>query len=71
VIHKILSTYQSNLPYDDNQEHPDGELWLITEEWPDLPYGIMLEEVATGRAVRYTKDTPHKHLKYGIRGYRE
>jgi len=70
VIHKTLSTYQANLPYDDNQEHPDGDLWLISEEdWPQVPYGVNLEEATTGRVVRHTQHTGTPHLKLGIRGY--
>lgn len=71
MLHKILSTYPEH-PYSDGQEHPDGELWLINmDEWDDIPYGTLVEDIMTGKTTRRTKETPTTHLTYGIRGYRE
>lgn len=72
MIHKVLATYDANMPYDESQEHPDGDLWLIgQEDWPTIPYGVLLEEATTGRVLKHTKHTGTPHLKFGIRGYKD
>lgn len=73
MIHKTLNSYHNNLPHDEDQEHPDGQLWLIgsQHDWDMLPHGVVLEHAKTGKPVVYNSKLEKLHNVYGIRGYRE
>lgn len=73
MIHKILDSYHDNLPHTEDQEHPDGPLWLIISDrdWDMLPQGIYLEHMPTGRPVIYNGNIQRVHGVYGVRGYHE
>lgn len=76
MLHKTLDSYYKNEPYQNEQDHPDGDLWLITrEELNDLPKGVKLESVR-GNKVVVGKDAidlseDEGYLPYGLRGRRE
>ena len=76
MLHKTLKSYYNDNPWDDEEEHPDGLLWLLTpEELDDMPNGLVLEDIVGGRAVigksDIDTDTRFGYIAYGIRGHRE
>lgn len=73
MLHKTLSSYHENAAHKEDQEHPDGPLWVIwsDRDWDMLPQGIYLEKVSTGKTVLYDDNIIEVHGVYGIRGYRE
>ncbi|MCA1806370.1 MAG: hypothetical protein LC687_00620 [Actinobacteria bacterium] len=72
MLHKTLNSYYSNVPYSEDQEHPDGPLWTIgsDRDWDMIPQGVYLEHVRTGKHVIYDDSVEQLHGVYGIRGYR-
>ena len=73
MIHKTLTSYHNNDPFIEDQEHPDGPLWLIALErdWDMLPQGIYLEHMPSGKQVIYDDNIDKNNGIYGVRGYRE
>jgi len=76
MLHKTLKSYHNDNPWDDEEEHPDGLLWLLTpDEIDDMPTGLVLECINGSRAVvgksKIDDDTRFGYIAYGIRGHRE
>lgn len=73
MIHRTLESYHTNTPYREEQEHPDGPLWLIasSNDWDMIPTGVVLEHVFTGKLVTYEKPFYESLNTYGVRGYHE
>lgn len=73
MIHLTLQSYYNNEPADpDDDNHPDGLLWPVTEEeLSDLPQGTVLEDVLTGDTLLVSPYTNYSNSKFGIRGRRE
>jgi len=76
MLHKTLKSYHNDNPWDDEEEHPDGLLWLLTpEELDDMPTGLVLEDIGGKRAVigksDIDTDVRFGYIAYGIRGRRE
>lgn len=57
MLHKTLKSYQNNDPWDDREEHPDGPLWLVTQDelLDTLPHGVLLETIS-GKEEVHTPD---------------
>lgn len=75
MLHKTLKSYHNDNPWDDEEEHPDGLLWLLTpDELDDMPTGLVLEcingDIAVVGKTDIDDDTRFGYIAYGIRGYR-
>lgn len=73
LLHKTLKSYHNNSPWNSHEEHPDGNLWLITpEELEGIPNGITLETINGQQVVKgkdhIDDDTRGDYLAYGLRG---
>lgn len=79
MIHKTLKSYHKNEPYVENQDHPDGPLWLISpEEYRAIPPGVIVEHCENGLHYKIRnvegKDpknferTDEGYMVWGIRG---
>lgn len=73
MLHKTLDSYYTGTPYDEDQEHPDGPLWIINSarDWDMVPSGVYLEHIATGHRVVYDTNVKEVYGVYGLRGYRD
>jgi hypothetical protein len=76
MLYKTFKSYDQNQPYEEEQEHPDGPLWLITpEELRRLP-GTMWLETTFGKVVRADEVAKKKsmfirdnsYMNVGVRG---
>lgn len=71
--HKTLESYQSGLPYREEIDHPDGQLWLVTpSELKRLPKNMHVEttdgKVATVADIRQFNIVRKNYTNVGIRG---
>jgi len=80
MFHKTLKSYHQKEPYGEDQEHPDGPLWLISpEEYKSIPPGIIVEHCENGLHYKVRrvegKDPRHfelvngRYMVWGIRGH--
>jgi hypothetical protein len=74
MFHKTFQSYQDNDPWDKEEEHPDGLLWLVTvDEFNELHDGMILETV-DGKVVVKGKNKIKRrtnnrgYMDVGIRG---
>lgn len=76
MLYKTLKSYHNNSPWDDEEEHPDGLLWLLTpEEFEDIPDGVRLEAIDGSTAVNgeddFDLDTRFGYTAWGLRGLKD
>lgn len=73
-MYKTLDSYYNNDPWDREEEHPDGYLWLVTvEEFDQLPSGTILEDTEGKTVVKdknriKRKNNERGYMNVGIRG---
>lgn len=76
ILHKTLKSYHEDNVWEDDEEHPDGPLWLLTPgEWADLPKGTIVESIWGKLAMKgrdeIEANTEYVYTIYGLRGHRE
>lgn len=72
LLHKTLMSYHNDDPWDADEEHPDGLLWLLTpEELEDLPKGTVVECINGTELVKGRDQLDDSQPTYGLRGYRD
>jgi hypothetical protein len=71
VLHRTFESYYHNQPEPEEQDHPDGPLWIATrEEIKQLPRWLKLETTrGTFKVVELLLE--HPEIRAGIRGRRD
>lgn len=76
MLYKTLESYHNNNPWDDEEEHPDGLLWLLTpQEVEELPNGTLVESIMGDYATKghdaIDLDTRFGYTAWGLRGLKD
>jgi hypothetical protein len=81
MLHKTLESYHNDDPWKEDQNHPDGCLWLIKpKEFGSLPNGtrienidgLMMDKMATCHGGNLTKfEREHGYMSWGLRGHKD
>lgn len=76
MLHKTLKSYHGNNPWDREEQHPDGLLWLLTpKEFKELPDGTVLESINGTFAFKGKDDIDlddrFGFIAWGLRGLKD
>ena len=79
MMYKTLASYHTNMPLQEDQEHPDGPLWPMTvEEFYQMPPSYIVEHIDTGKEYyvyelepMFTPQKADDFSKYGLRGHKD